>query len=96
MIRKDSYVEVHIIVLSSEDRTAKIPEETKKVPYEMFVKGFLVNDADLKEEVSIKTITGRVVKGILIKENPTYELGYGNYVSHIMKIKEILRDEIDG
>jgi len=95
MVKKNSYVEIHKVIFKAEDRTARIPEETKKVPYEMFVKGFLINDSSIGDLVTVKTITGRLVEGELQKENPTFKLGYGDFVPQIMKIKQILREELD-
>ncbi len=96
MVKKNSYVEIHKVIFEAHERTAKIPEETKKVPYEMFIKGFLLLDASIGDLVTVETITGRVVEGTLLKENPTYDLGYGGFVPHILKIKQILRGEMDG
>lgn len=96
MVKKNSYVEIHKVIFESQERTAKIPEETKKVPYEMFIKGFLLCDASIGDLVQVETVTGRVVEGTLLKENPTFDLGYGDFVPHIMKIKKILRGELDG
>lgn len=96
MIQKNSYVEVHNVIFKGGERTAKLPEDTKNVPYEMYQKGFLLDDAILGDIVEIETITGRKVKGKLVKVNPTFDLGYGNFVPHILKIKKILRDEING
>ncbi len=95
MVKKNSYVEIHKVIFEAIERTARIPEETKKVPYEMFVKGFLLEDSSIGDLVTVKTITGRLVEGELQKENPTFELGYGDFVPHIMKIKQILREELD-
>ncbi|NMA28284.1 MAG: 2-amino-4-ketopentanoate thiolase, partial [Burkholderiales bacterium] len=53
MPRKDDWGLVHRVVLRPEERTANIPEETKKVPFEMWVKGRLKSDADLGQEVTI-------------------------------------------
>ncbi|XMB85991.1 2-amino-4-oxopentanoate thiolase subunit OrtA [Mycoplasmatota bacterium WC44] len=95
MIEKNMYVEVHNIIFEGGKRTAKIPEDTKNVPYEMYQKGFLIESANIGDTVEVETITGRVVKGELVKVNPTFDLGYGNFVPHILKIKKILRDELN-
>lgn len=96
VIQKNMYVEVHNVIFEGGKRTAKLPDDTKNVPYEMYQKGFLIDDASIGEIVKIETITGRIVKGKLVRVNPTYDLGYGSFVPHILKIKKILRDEING
>jgi len=92
MVLKKSYVEVNKVIFKSGERTANIPEDTKNVPYEMFVKGYLLKDSKIGESVSVKTDTGRIVNGILLNEDPTYELDYGNNVPEILMIKKILWD----
>ena len=47
MIKKGTWVQIHNIVLRPEERTGKLPEGTKKVPLEMWVKGFLCADAEV-------------------------------------------------
>ncbi len=97
-VKKGQWVQVHEIVLNPEERTAKIPEETKKVPLELWVKGFLNDDASIGEKVEITTITGRVVSGELVEVNPKYTYGFGDeYVPELLKIgmqvKKILKGE---
>jgi len=96
MIKKGTWVQIHKIVLKPEDRTATLPEDTKKVPLEMWVKGFLLADADLLDSVTIKTLTGRVETGTLIKENPTYLHNYGDFVPEILEIDKIVKNELYG
>lgn len=95
MYEKNSFVEVHSIVFDANERTAKIPDDTLKVPYEMFVKGYLVDKAEVGDDVEIITVTGRSVRGKLLKVNPTFKLDYGKYVPELSMIKRILDDEIE-
>ena len=50
-----TWVEIHRIVLSPEGRARKVPDDTRRVPLEMKVKGFLVREAILGEEAEILT-----------------------------------------
>lgn len=88
-----TWVEIHDTVLKPEERTGNLPEETKKVPLEMRVKGFLLDEeANLEDRVKIRTVTGRIVEGTLIKENPTYEHGYGEtFIPELLRIGQDLR-----
>ena len=97
-VKKDEWVQVHEIVLKPEERTGKIPEDTKKVPLELWVKGFLNNDAKIGEKVEITTITGRIAHGELVEVNPKYTYGFGEeYVPELLKVgiqvKKILKGE---
>jgi hypothetical protein len=91
-IGKETWVEIHDIVLKPEERTGNLPEETKKVPLEMRLKGFLLEEAELGDRVKIRTVTGRIVEGTLLKENPVYEHGYGEtFVPELLTIGQNLR-----
>ena len=97
-IKKGTWVRIHRIVLEPEERTAKIPEDTQKVPLEMWVKGFLKEDASIGEEVSVETITGREEKGTLIETEPVYSHGFGDiYIPELLEIglqaRAIMRGE---
>lgn len=91
-IGKETWVEIHDIVLKPEERTGNLPEETKKVPLEMRLKGFLLEEAELGDRVKIRTVTGRIVEGTLLKENPVYEHGYGEaFIPELLTIGQNLR-----
>lgn len=92
MAKKNDYVRVHRAVLQAVERTGKLPEDTKNVPLEMWVKGFLQDEeAKLGYTVTIKTVVGRLETGVLMEENPCYTLNYGEYVPEIMEIDRQLR-----
>ena len=57
------FVRIHNIVLKVGERADNLPEDTKKVPLEMWDKGFLEKEAEIGEEVEVITITGRKIKG---------------------------------
>lgn len=93
MVKKGSYVQIHRIELTSEERTGKIPEDTKKVPLESWVKGFLEEDGEIGSSVKIKTVTDREIEGTLIEENPTYHFGFGDtYLPELLEVGGILRN----
>jgi hypothetical protein len=91
-ITKGQWVEIEEILLKPEERTGNIPEETKKVPLMMRMKGFLTNDAEIGEKVEIRTLTGRIVSGDLRNASPTYEHGFGKtYIPEMLEIGITLR-----
>lgn len=93
MIKKDSYVMIKKIVLKKEDRTAHLPKDTKAHDFMMKIKGTLLDDANIGDEVMIVTETKRKVKGILIEENPCYNHSFGSHVDEVLQIKEIILKE---
>ena len=44
MAKKNDWVRIHRNVLEAKERTGKLPDDTKHVPLEMWVKGHLVNE----------------------------------------------------
>jgi 2-amino-4-ketopentanoate thiolase alpha subunit len=92
MVRKGEWVQIHQIVLEAEERTARIPEDTKEWPFELWVKGFIEADAEIGDIVDIKTLTGRMVRGELVEVNPGYHFGFGEeFVPEVLKIGQELR-----
>ena len=97
MAKKNDWVRIHRNVLEPEQRTGKLPEDTKQVPLEMWVKGRLQNkSAEIGDEVTIVTRVGRTEHGRLIEVNPCYELNYGSYVPEILTMEESLRSALFG
>lgn len=95
--KKGSWVQVHQIILKPEKRTAKIPEETKKVPLELWVKGYLNEDGKIGDVVEITTLTKRKVKGELVEINPVYDYGFGEeFVPELVQIGEMVKSIVRG
>ncbi len=92
MAKKNDYVRIHRSILQPEERTGKLPEDTKKVPLEMWVKGWLQEaQAQVGDTVTVKTVVGRLETGVLLEETPCYHLNYGEYVPEILEIDRQLR-----
>ena len=97
MAKKNDWVRIHRNVLEPEQRTGKLPEDTKKVPLEMWVKGRLQNEtAELGDEVTVITSVGRTEHGTLSEVNPCYALNYGAFVPEILTMEESLRKALFG
>ena len=96
MVKKGTWVQIVRIILKSEERAPQVPEDTKKVPLKMWVKGYLAHDANIGEEVEIKTLTGRIERGTLVTENPRFYHDFGDFVPEILKISEIVKNELFG
>ena len=97
MAKKNDWVRIHRNVLEPAERTGKLPEDTKMVPLEMWVKGRLQNEtAAIGDEVTITTCVGRTEHGTLIEIDPCYELNYGAFVPEILAMEEQLRGALFG
>jgi len=85
--RKGDLVQIHQIILEPDQRPENLPSSTKSVPYECWIKGFLLNEsADLGNKVKIETFIGREILGILCSINPTYDHNFGTPLKELLTI----------
>ena len=96
MAKKNDWVRIHRVVLPAEGRNPNLPEDTAKVPLEMWTKGFLQADAEIGDEVEVITATGRKENGTLIEVNPHYTHSYGEFVPELIQIDTQLREILFG
>ena len=97
MAKKGDWVRIHSIVLKAEERTAKLPEDTKKCDLQQWTKGFLQEEsAEIGDVVTVETAVGRLEKGTLIDDNPYYTHSYGVFVPEIIQIDKQLREIMHG
>ncbi|OQB20500.1 MAG: hypothetical protein BWY11_02340 [Firmicutes bacterium ADurb.Bin182] len=84
--KKGDWVQIHQIVLEPSGRAPTVPEDTKKVPLELWVKGYALHDSKIGENVEIRTITGRKASGELTAVNPSYKHSFGDFVPELLQI----------
>jgi hypothetical protein len=72
-----AWVEIYSCVLQTGERAPQVPEDTRRVPLEMRVKGFLIAAAAPGEAAEIVTLAGRRLQGTLTEVNPAYTHGFG-------------------
>jgi hypothetical protein len=88
---KGSWVEIHSIILPAGARAPQVPEDTKQVPLEMRVKGFLVESANMGQDVEIITAAGRHLHGVLVEINPGYTHSFGIPIAELSVVGEEVR-----
>jgi len=91
-----TWVEIHRIVLRPDERAPQVPEDTKAVPLEMRVKGFLAEPAALGDEAEIVTAAGRRLRGTLVEANPAYTHGFGAPIPELTGIGREVRAILGG
>jgi len=96
LISKKAWVQITKVILKPEERFQTLPLDTLKCPLTMWVKGFLLEDANLGDFVSIQTITGRTETGTLICENPAYHHDFGDFVPELLQIDHMVKTKLDG
>ena len=95
MIKKGTWVLIKKVVLNPENRAPNIPDDTKKHPLMMWVKGYLLTDANINDEVKIITLTGREENGILIEEKPYYKHHFGTFVQSLEDMKQVILKDME-
>lgn len=91
--KKGDWVRIYNVVLPAGKRSDNLPEDTKKVPLEMWDKGFLLEEsANIGDEVQVETIIGRKIVGELVEVNPSYNINYGACVTETLYIGKQLRE----
>lgn len=96
MVKKGEWVRIHSIVLKANERTAKLPADTQKCDLEMWTKGFLQEDAEIGDQVTVVTAVGRKETGKLIEVNPYWKHSYGTFVPELVQIDKQLREIMFG
>lgn len=96
MIKKGEWVRIHKNILEPSERAPQVPDDTKLCPLEMWVKGYLLADANMGDEVEIETVTGRKETGTLIEVNPYYDHDFGKFVPELLAIDKQVRDIVFG
>ena len=94
--KKGQLVEIHQVILRPEERSGDVPEDTRKVPLEAWIKGRTLTEAGVGEEVEIETASGRRVKGTLTEVNPGYTHTYGPAAPELEPIGRELRQMLKG
>ncbi len=85
--RKGDLVQIHQIILEPEQRSENLPSSTKSVPYECWIKGYLLTEsANLGDTVKIETFICREILGALCSINPTYDHNFGIPLKELLTI----------
>jgi hypothetical protein len=89
--RKGDWGEIRFVLLAPEERTASLPADTRRVPLEARLKGFLRADARVGEEVEIETVLGRRATGTLTGLFPPPGHTFGRPVPELLSVGRELR-----
>jgi len=81
------WVEIYQIIMKPEERAPQVPDDTRSVPLEMRLRGFLITDkACLGDQVWIRTRIGREVAGVLSTILPSYDHNFGSPQAELLTI----------
>jgi len=96
LAKKNDWALIQWTTLTCDERAPQVPDDTKKVPLETWVKGYLQADAEIGDQVTVQTVTGRLETGKLIEVNPTYRHSFGEFVPEILEIDRRLQAALYG
>jgi len=85
------WVEVERVLLEPIDRSGNLPPETAEKPLVMWVKGFAQAEAALGDELTVETMTGRMVTGRLSDLEPGYFHTFGKPIPELTHVGADLR-----
>lgn len=96
MSKKGDWVLLQNVNLQPSERAPQVPEDTKQVPLKQWVKGWLTEDAEIGQEATARTRTGRVIKGTLVEEAPAYTHSFGQFIPELLKVQESIKTAMWG
>jgi hypothetical protein len=91
----DDWVEVSYTLLEPADRSTNLPEEMASKPLIAWVKGYAKTPASMGEELTVVTLTGREVAGVLTDVLPGYTHTFGRPPAQLVHIGRDLRERVD-
>jgi hypothetical protein len=85
-IPKGTWVEVERTLVSADRRMpVRVLDPAKLPSYLVRVSGFLLEDAELGQQVRIRTIMGKIHIGKLRIQSPSYGHSFGHTVPELMR-----------
>jgi len=88
------WVEVEWVLLTPEERAAGLPAETANKPLTVWVKGFAQAEAAVGDELTVETMTGRLVAGRLSDLEPGYFHTFGKPIPELAHVGADLRERL--
>jgi 2-amino-4-ketopentanoate thiolase alpha subunit len=93
--KRGDFIQVHKVILEPDQRMEGLPPSTKSVPYECWIKGFLIDEkANKGDKVRIETFIGREISGTMDLVNPVYEHNFGVPQREILPIGNEVKKQL--
>jgi hypothetical protein len=93
-VEKGCWARIHRIELGPSERAPGIPDDTAAVPFESWTNGWLVDDAVVGERAKVRTLSGRVVEGVLVEVSPGYSHSFGSPPAALQRAGEDARERL--
>ncbi len=95
-VKKGDWVQIENIVLPAGQRAPQVPEDTQACDLKLWVKGIAQQNGEMGDEIEVKTVTGRIAKGVLCDVNPRYIHDYGNFQPELLQVELQLKEILFG
>lgn len=92
--RAGDWAEIRFDLLRPEQRPTFLADDTRRVPLQVRVKGFLESDARIADETVVETVLGRRVRGRLVEVSPPPRHSFGAPVAELLAIGLELRQRL--
>lgn len=79
------WIEIGFTVLRPEERTARLPEDTRRVPYYARLRGFVTGPCHVGDQVEVETLSGRRVRGEVTDPAPRFAHDFGRPVEELIQ-----------
>lgn len=96
MPEKGEWVRIHRVILQPHERAPQVPDDTRKVPLEMWVKGELTERAQYGESCEVITASGRRETGVLLQDGLHFEHSFGDFVPELKKAGDMAVERLFG
>jgi len=93
--RPETWVRIHLVFLPHGQRGPGVPTDTAAQPYEGWINGWVQQWAAVGEEVTIRTLAGREVRGRLVEIGPGHFHSFGRLHPAMLAIGPALRRLLD-
>lgn len=91
MAKSGDWVTVRNVILKPGERAPQVPADTADTSLCQWVKGRLLQDAQLHQVVKVLTRTGRTVEGELVEVNPAYHHSFGAFIPELQLAQDSVR-----
>jgi 2-amino-4-ketopentanoate thiolase alpha subunit len=91
-----AWVEVQRVVLKAGERAPNVPNDTARVDFVARIRGFLLAEAPMGTQATVRTLAGRQVSGRLTAVNPRNPADFGNPVPELLRLGAAAREALEG
>lgn len=86
------WVQIRRVVLNPGERAPQVPADTAQVPLELRIKGFAQGEAEIGQEIAIRTLLNRTEVGTLEEVWPRHSHDFGRPIPELLTIGQEVKE----